>query len=197
MAYSADTFVADEQPTTAKWNKLWANDAAFNDGTGIANNAITANHISGFSYSNATTISNPYKVSVYANAGQALTSANTPYTLALNTERYDTNNNFNTSTYTYTVPVDGFYFVAARCKGATIGSGNRIYLDVRGADGVILSGNDIDGTGAYPAAVVAGVVQRTAAQTIYFTVTSTAASKNTQYDDANSINAQIHLLSRT
>ena len=41
MAYSADTFVADEQPTTAKWNKLWANDASFNDGTGIASNAIT------------------------------------------------------------------------------------------------------------------------------------------------------------
>lgn len=35
MAYSADTFVADEQPTTAKWNKLWSNDASFNDGTGI------------------------------------------------------------------------------------------------------------------------------------------------------------------
>ncbi|MFA5999218.1 MAG: hypothetical protein WC747_04335 [Candidatus Babeliales bacterium] len=45
MAYSADTFVADEQPTTAKWNKLWANDAAFNDGTGIANNAILTAHI--------------------------------------------------------------------------------------------------------------------------------------------------------
>lgn len=42
MAYSADSFVADEQPTTAKWNKLWSNDASFNDGTGIANNAIAA-----------------------------------------------------------------------------------------------------------------------------------------------------------
>lgn len=45
MAYSADTFVADEQPTTAKWNKLWANDAAFNDGTGIADSAILTRHI--------------------------------------------------------------------------------------------------------------------------------------------------------
>ena len=40
MAYSADTFVADEQPTTAKWNKLWSNDAAFNDGSGFANGAL-------------------------------------------------------------------------------------------------------------------------------------------------------------
>lgn len=41
MGYSADTFTAGEQPTTAKWNKLWANDASFNDGTGIASGAIT------------------------------------------------------------------------------------------------------------------------------------------------------------
>lgn len=46
MAYSADTFVADEQPTTAKWNKLWSNDASFNDGTGIADDAILARHLS-------------------------------------------------------------------------------------------------------------------------------------------------------
>lgn len=46
MAYSADTFVADEQPTTAKWNKLWSNDASFNDGTGIADDAIIQRHLS-------------------------------------------------------------------------------------------------------------------------------------------------------
>jgi hypothetical protein len=40
MAYSADSFTALEIPTLAKMNKLWANDASFNDGTGIANNAI-------------------------------------------------------------------------------------------------------------------------------------------------------------
>ena len=45
MAYSADTFVADEQPTTAKWNKLWSNDASFNDGTGIAAGAISSTHL--------------------------------------------------------------------------------------------------------------------------------------------------------
>lgn len=44
MAYSADTFVADEQPTTAKWNKLWSNDASFNDGTGIADDVIDSRH---------------------------------------------------------------------------------------------------------------------------------------------------------
>lgn len=45
MAYSADSFVADEQPTTAKWNKLWTNDASFNDGSGIADDKILTRHI--------------------------------------------------------------------------------------------------------------------------------------------------------
>lgn len=45
MGYSADSFTAGEQPTTAKWNKLWTNDASFNDGTGIANSVITANKL--------------------------------------------------------------------------------------------------------------------------------------------------------
>jgi hypothetical protein len=47
MAYSADTFVADEQPTTAKWNKLWTNDASFNDGTGIGAVIGNAHFLSG------------------------------------------------------------------------------------------------------------------------------------------------------
>lgn len=45
MAYSADTFTAGEVPTTAKWNKLWANDAAMNDGTGIGAGVITGSHL--------------------------------------------------------------------------------------------------------------------------------------------------------
>lgn len=44
MAYSADSFVADEQPTTAKWNKLWSNDASFNDGSGIGDDTIDSRH---------------------------------------------------------------------------------------------------------------------------------------------------------
>lgn len=41
MAYSAWSVVANEQPSVAKWNILGANDASFNDGTGIAVSAIT------------------------------------------------------------------------------------------------------------------------------------------------------------
>lgn len=45
MAYSADSFTALEIPTLAKMNKLWSNDASFNDGTGIADNAIIQRHL--------------------------------------------------------------------------------------------------------------------------------------------------------
>lgn len=41
MAYSALTFTASEVPTLTKWNQLWANDASFNDGTGIGAGVIT------------------------------------------------------------------------------------------------------------------------------------------------------------
>lgn len=36
MSYTADSFAANEQPTTSKWNELWANDAALRDGSGLA-----------------------------------------------------------------------------------------------------------------------------------------------------------------
>ena len=42
MAYASWSVVFGEQPSTAKWNILGTNDAGFNDGSGIATNAITA-----------------------------------------------------------------------------------------------------------------------------------------------------------
>lgn len=105
MAYSADTFVADEQPTTAKWNKLWANDASFNDGTGIATGAITSSKISGLDKSLTTTDSNPYKFRVVKGDAQN-TSAGSFVKVTFNTESFDTNNNFASSTYT--APLAGF-----------------------------------------------------------------------------------------
>jgi len=42
MSYTANTFVAGEVPTVSIWNELWANDASFNNGTGIGAGAILA-----------------------------------------------------------------------------------------------------------------------------------------------------------
>lgn len=46
MGYASWSVVFGEQPSAAKWNTLGTNDASFNDGTGIANAAITASKLS-------------------------------------------------------------------------------------------------------------------------------------------------------
>lgn len=43
--YTAITFVASEQPTTAKWNLIGSNDASFNTGNGFNDNIIIARHV--------------------------------------------------------------------------------------------------------------------------------------------------------
>lgn len=48
MAYTSWSVVFGEQPSAAKWNILGTNDASFNDGTGIANDAITGAKIASY-----------------------------------------------------------------------------------------------------------------------------------------------------
>ncbi len=43
--YTAITFVANEQPTTAKWNLIGSNDSSFNLGTGLEDSVIIARHL--------------------------------------------------------------------------------------------------------------------------------------------------------
>lgn len=43
--YTAITFVANEQPTTAKWNLIGSNDASFNNGNGFNDAIIINRHI--------------------------------------------------------------------------------------------------------------------------------------------------------
>lgn len=43
--YTAISFVANEQPTTAKWNLIGSNDSSFNLGTGLEDNTIITRHI--------------------------------------------------------------------------------------------------------------------------------------------------------
>lgn len=42
--YTAISFVANEQPTTAKWNLIGSNDSSFNLGTGLEDGTIVARH---------------------------------------------------------------------------------------------------------------------------------------------------------
>lgn len=72
MAYQAWSVVAGEQPSAAKWNILGSNDASFNDGTGIATNAITGPKLS----------TNALLLGYMENVTSATMSSETPAALA-------------------------------------------------------------------------------------------------------------------
>jgi len=111
MAYSADTFVADEQPTTAKWNKLWSNDASFNDGTGIADNVILARHMANDSVSMQTDVVFDGCI-LRKSADQTITNS-VITAVTWDTETADTNSYHSTSVNTsrITVPATGKYLM--------------------------------------------------------------------------------------
>lgn len=74
--YVADTFVANEQPTTSKWNELWGNDASFNSGAGFNDSIIAARHMAANAVkSTALALSNALDgtngVQTFVNAGTA------------------------------------------------------------------------------------------------------------------------------
>lgn len=138
MAYTAWSVVFGEQPSAAKWNILGTNDASFNDGTGIANLALST-----------TSVSNPYKFSAYHNTTQSLATGTV---VGFNTELFDTNNNYD-GVNKYTAPVSGFYQVNAAIyyqSGSTVG--NSILLYKNGA--VLSRGNALASSGGNDICVV-------------------------------------------
>lgn len=100
MAYTAWSVVFGEQPSAAKWNILGANDASFNDGTGIANGVITSEHL------NATIAFHAYRA-----AAQTITSSLS--TIVFDTERYDLGSDYSTATGKFTAPLAGVYSLKA------------------------------------------------------------------------------------
>lgn len=153
MAYTSWSVVYGEQPSAAKWNILGTNDASFNDGTGIATLGW-----------NTTSLSNPYKFSVYRSA--AWTTGNNAFAkVVFDTEVFDTNNNF--ATGTYTVPVSGFYmFNAGVGESSTTSSAvpiTSIYKN--GAE--FMRGTEVAaGETANTTTLVGGMVQCAAGNTI-------------------------------
>lgn len=68
-------------------------------------------------------ISNPYKFRAYRTADVS-NSDNTSYDIVFNAEEFDTNNNFNTTTGQYTIPVTGYYQINANARiNGTTGTG--------------------------------------------------------------------------
>lgn len=99
MAYAAWSVTFGEQPSSAKWNILGANDASFNNGTGIAALEIGA----------VTAVKNSYKFSAFHATTQSLA---TNALVGFNTELFDTGNNYD-GINKFTAPIAGYYQVNA------------------------------------------------------------------------------------
>ena len=94
------------------------------------------------SVGNATSIgANPYKFSVYRNA--TLNTGTSAIKIAFDTERYDTNNNF--ASGTYTVPVTGYYHFDAMAGISSVG-GQEFWIAVYVNGSLHQYGNHIFGT---------------------------------------------------
>tara|TARA_R110000868_G_scaffold267_2_gene2323 strand:+ start:6875 stop:7534 length:660 start_codon:yes stop_codon:yes gene_type:complete len=108
----------------------------------IADGAITAPKIASLAV-NTTTISNPYKFSVYRSTSQSVSGATK---ILWNTEDYDTNNNFTGSTYT--VPVTGFYAFTAKGDITNAGSlQQRMFMSLYKNGSEIRRGDDTTAAG--------------------------------------------------
>jgi hypothetical protein len=92
--------------TAAFLDQMIANIEALAAGTGQNATSISA-----------TKFTNPYKFRAIKAADQTITS-NTLTTVVYATEQFDTNNNF--ASNTYTVPVSGFYYLAATMMTNTV-----------------------------------------------------------------------------
>lgn len=98
MSYAAWSVVFNEQPSAAKWNILGTNDASFNDGTGIADAAITSEHL------NATIACRAYR------SGAQTIEVGTEKVL-LETENFDLGADFDTANNRFVAPLTGYYQV--------------------------------------------------------------------------------------
>ncbi len=146
---------------------------ALRDGSGIANGAITM-----------PLISNPYKMRAYQNSAWT-TPDNVFAKTTLDTNNYDTNNNFSGSTYT--VPVTGYYHICGVTGGGAVGR-VRAAIYKNGAPAAMGSDNSYFSS-------VSTELYLTAGDTIeLWTFTASAQTGGTGSD---SVFLAIHLISKT
>lgn len=180
MGYVAWSVVFGEQPSAAKWNILGANDASFNDGTGIANLSLAS-----------TALSNPYKFRVYRSGNQSI-STGVNVKVQFNAETFDTNNNFDSSTnYRYVAPIDGYY----RIDGAVGNNGIGFCIPfIYKSGSQIAQGSRVYGSAGSSASVVSNLVQLNASQYVELFVYS---DNNTVLGGSDITYFEGHLVSKT
>jgi hypothetical protein len=120
--YAAITFVANEQPTTAKWNLIGSNDASFNTGAGFNDSIIINRHIADNSISLKKANAD---VAFYAYMSTAQNTINGAAKMGMQTELWDNGNNFDSTTnYRFVAPANGIYQFSGCCRIAN-GTGAR------------------------------------------------------------------------
>lgn len=137
MAYVAWSVVFGEQPTAAKWNILGTNDASFNDGTGIADDAILSRHLEDGGAGAGVlgiNLGTPVAFSAYRNTNQSGFADSTATKAQFDTEDYDYGSNFNTSTNRFVAPYTGIYhFDAFGYNTGTAANNSQIMFYVNGS----------------------------------------------------------------
>jgi len=117
------------------------------NGSYLTDASVTSAKVVGISKSVLTTDSNPYKFRVRRTAAQN-TSAGTFVKVNFDTEDYDTNSNFDSTTnYRYTAPVSGFYQINGYVNLAASG-GNFVLPAIYKNGAVYQRGDQINSTGA-------------------------------------------------
>jgi hypothetical protein len=85
-------------------------------------------------------VTNPFKFHAYRNTTQAVTTSIWTQ-VQLATKNFDTNNNFSTSTYKYTVPVTGYYQLTGQVYGTAVDGVYTIVQIAKNTTGTNASGN--------------------------------------------------------
>ena len=100
-------------PITSQWgDEIIENIESLSDGSGVDNLSWAT-----------TSVTNPYKFSVYKNVAQNVGTAATK--VVFDTEIFDTNNNFDSGTYT--VPLPGYYQFNVGIACTSAGSGTTVF----------------------------------------------------------------------
>jgi hypothetical protein len=119
---------------------------------------------------------NPYKFSAYMGSTQS-TVATTHTKLQMNTEEYDTNSNYSTSTYGYTAPVTGYYFFSVMVQ--LLAQAGAVFIVGFSKDGTteFLRGQEIPNTTGNIVLSATHLIKLTAGEILYPIYYSGSASK--------------------
>jgi len=128
-------------------------------------------------------VHNPYKFSAYMSSYQ--TTVATSWTkLNMDTEEYDTNNNYSTSTYGYTAPISGLYLFTVMCQ--LLSQTGSPYLVAFSKNGTTehLRGQEIPNTTGNITLQGTAAINLTAGEIVYPIYYSGQGGKTLQYGSA-------------